>query len=237
MNVLVEVNPLRVKPEEVSGLQVVLNVVDYIKGNWGRSLPELAIELEDYEPVTIKVPTPRKIKDFIRIMELANYLNLSEVIIRPPRGNVDEFLDAAAEYNIVLSWFINFKTSIPPVPPPHRISLTVDAPSFKGLRRLLEFLLPNLNIVRFIYAYNIKNGEGGYPLMNGPIDYLKIMRILTALGWGGATVLSYRDEFTVNYRNDVNALKAFIESAGSTVLDKGTMRMLNSIMKRLMGNS
>ncbi|WP_291764842.1 hypothetical protein [Caldivirga sp. UBA161] len=237
MDVLIEVNPLRIKPEEVSGLQVTLNTVDYIKGNWGKSLLELAIELEEYEPVTIRVPTPRRIKDFTRIMELANYLNLSKVIIRPPGSNLDEFLNVAAEYNIVLSWFINAEAGIPPIPPPHRVSLTVDIPSFKGLRRLLEFLLPNLNIVSFMYAHNIKNGKGGYPIMNGPIDYLKIARILAALGWNGAAVLSYRDEFTGNYRNDVNALKVFIESAGSTVLDKGTLRMLNSIMRRLMGNS
>ena len=102
MDVLVEVNPLRIKPEEVSGLQVTLNTVDYIKDNWGKSLPELAIELEEYEPVTIRVPTPRRIKDFTRIMELANYLNLSEVIIRPPGSNLDKFLNVAAEYNIVL---------------------------------------------------------------------------------------------------------------------------------------
>ena len=237
MDVLVEVNPLSAKPEDTSGLWVTLNLVDYVKSRWGRSIPELAIELEGYEPVAIRVPTPRNVRNLVRLLELANYLNLNSVILNPPASGVTRFLRVAAEYNITLSWVIKPGISIPTVPPPHRLSLTVNVPSFGGLRRLLEFILPNLGSIHFMYAHNVKGGRGGYPVMNGPIDYLKIIRILASLGWDGALVLSYRDEYAGSYRSDVNALKTFIESAGAAVLDKRTIRMLNSIMRRLMGGS
>ncbi|MFP3156889.1 MAG: hypothetical protein RXO25_02930 [Caldivirga sp.] len=237
MDVLVEVNPLNVKPEDTSGLWVTLNLVDYVKTKWGRSIPELAIELEDYEPVAIRVPTPRSVGNLVRLLELANYLNVNRVILNPPISGVVRFLRVAAEYNIVLSWIIKPGINIPTVPPPHRLSLTVNVPSFRGLRRLFEFVLPNLGSINFMYIHNVKGGKGGYPVMNGPIDYLKIVRILASLGWDGALVLSYRDEYVGSYKGDVNALRTFIESTGSTVLDKRTIKMLNSIMKRLMGGS
>lgn len=237
MDILVEVDPLLTKPDDVSGLRVALNLTNYIRRNWDKSLPELAIMLEDYNPVTIKVPTPRKINGMVKLLELSNYLNLGEIILKPPTSNIYSFLRAAAEYNVVLSWLVKDDSEIPIIPPPHRLSVTINVPLFKSLRNLMEFLLPNLGSIHFIYMHNVKDGKGGYPIMSGPIDYLKIVRILTALGWGGNLILSYSTEYIHNYRDDVNVLRTFIESAGSTVLDKGTMRMLNSIMRRLMGNS
>lgn len=232
MDLLVEVNPQYVQPQQFK-LPILLDAVEFVRANWDKSIADMAITLEDYEPAAIKLPTPRRVSMFRRLMDLVNYLNLDSVLMRPST-NVEEFLKIAAEYGVVVSWIIGPSEPVPMVKPPHRLRLAMDIPSFRSLKSMLRFLVPNMGIVRFLEAHNVKGGVGGYPIMDGPIDYLKIVKILMALKWDGSLVLKYSKEYVNRYNDDYTALKSFMDAAGSEVLDDDMVRLIRSVLREFM---
>ena len=231
MDIAVSVDPMAAKPQDVEGMNVVLDLVNYIRLNWNRSLPLIATDLEDYKPISIIVPTPVKLRHFERLLELANYIDIYSIIMKPPRHlEVSSLLDAAAEYDVSISWIVGPGGDVN-VGPFRRLKLTFNIPSFGSFRRLAEYTIPRLGLADYAIAYNVKGGEWGLPIMSGPIDYLKIVRLYNAFGWDGFLILRYRAEYYDRYRSDLYALKSFIEAAGGSILDRETIRLLNRLFK------
>ena len=220
--------------------EIVLDLRRIVRERWGLMLP--LVYPEDVGDIAAAwLPMPGNGRGIDRLFDLVNYLDVDSIILSmPSRSDLMMYaLDVAANYGVSIAWFLRDPANYsPPAAFPHPIKIAFSIPSLGSMKSLAKFIVLNQSSIKFMFAHNIQNGRGGFPLMGGgDMDYLMIIKLLAMIGYEGYFVLRYDKQYRNKYWSDINALETYRDSLGGALADARLVKLLSSALGEVFGDN
>ncbi len=236
-------------PLQYLRMPVELDVRRYVARRSGHSVARMAVELEDYAPRRLVLPAPAQRSDAERYVQLADYLNVENIVVEPP-PHVDLMADVyeeAAASGMSVAWLygrgpLRDPSSVYYISDsvhPRAAKLVYDpvnAPSFKAIVRDLVSLG---SFVTGIYFSN-RRGRRGVRLppmdVNGAINYLDVLQVLVLLQWDGAIVIRHGKGATGEYNHQYGIISNVVETLRNTRrFNRRVRRLVERAMNEVIG--
>lgn len=212
-------------------------------------IPLLAVEIEDLglNVKYIRINKFLKGYELERLLNLVDYLNTQNLIIKPPLDidSLIETIDTAVMYgikvilltgceNTILQNLDNVNEIANQISP-YVLRLAIDITKQKSLKNFIKTYLQTSSYVKVLYYSNKSNLEKGLPIFDehGKIDYLKITKILSMLKYENDIILRYQPKYYSHYFNDVNTLSTFITSISSSIIDRRLKNVIDRIVNEI----
>ncbi len=218
-----------------------------ISDEFEKFIPLIAIELEDVlrdrvEYLRISKVSNKNIID--RVLSLLDYLDIDKIVLDYVKDTdtIYDIVDEASLYGVKVIWNVGPDFTMSDASElansivPYKLRLSIDVSSKRSIRDFVRQILGLGGYVEVIYLDNKSSETRGLPIFHpeGKINYVKIFKVLKCVNYEKDLILRYRPSFYDTYTRDLQLAESIISSVGSQVVDRGTKRLVESILREMM---